>query len=143
LIPIGSDHGPAELVEPSPGRLVAPKPHGPLAPERVGPVLLAGHLPGNEEPLAQLPCALEDRAGGGGDLASTGRAHTEASARAPSRSGHMTLRADEALCPPQPLQVRRARLLVGEELAELEERAGIVNASSGLGTQRIDHGHSL
>jgi hypothetical protein len=49
----------------------------------------------------------------------------------------MTVRADEALRPSEPLQVRLARLLVGEELAELEERAGVVDAGSRRGRRRI------
>lgn len=48
-----------------------------------------------------------------------------------------------APCPPQALQVRHARLLVGEELAELEERAGVVDSGSGLGKRQIGHDHSL
>jgi len=93
--------------------------------------------------MAQLACALEERARGRGDLASTRRAHAEATVRAPGRGGHMALRADEAFCPPQALQVRHARQFVGKELAELDEGAGVVDASAGLAGQRIGHNHSL
>ena len=111
--------------------------------ERAGPVLLAGHLPGGEEPMAQLAGALENRARGRGDLASTRRAHAEATVRAPGRGSHVALRADEALGPPQALQVRDARQFVGEEFAELDESAGVIDASAGLAGQRIGHNHSV
>ncbi len=44
---------------------------------------------------------------------------------------------------PQALEVCYARRFVGEELAELDEGAGVVDASAGLAGQRIGHNHSL
>jgi hypothetical protein len=55
----------------------------------------------------------------------------------------MPIGAHEASRPSQALQVRHARLLVGKELAELDEVAGVIDASTGLGLGRFDHDHSI
>jgi len=51
--------------------------------------------------------------------------------------------ADEALRPSQTLQVRHTGLLVGEELAELDEGSRVVAASSGLNWPGFDRDRSL
>lgn len=142
-VPIGTDHRPPELMEPRPSRLVAPEPQDSSPAERAGPVLLARDLPGREQPAAQLARTLEDCPRGRGHLPSARGTHVEASLRAPGGGRYVALRADEALRPPQALQVRDARLLVGEELTELNEVPGLVDTSSGLGRRRVDHRHSL
>jgi len=53
VVSIRAHHRSAEFVEPSPRGLVAPQPQDALDPERIGTVLLAGDLPGSEEPQAK------------------------------------------------------------------------------------------
>lgn len=114
-----------------------------MDPKRTGSVLLAGYLPGREEPVPQLPGALEERPRGGGHLTSAGRTHVEATLQTPRGRGNVPLGADEALRPPQTLQVRHTGLLVGKELAELDEGPRVVAARSGLDWPGFDHDRSL
>ena len=130
-------------MEPCPGGLVAAEPKGALEAERAGPVLLAGDLPRAEEPVAQLARPLEERARGRGHLSSAHGTHVEATPRAPGGGSPVALRADKALRPAQALQVRHARLLVGKELAELDEGARIVDARSRLRWRRFGHTRNL
>jgi hypothetical protein len=79
---------------------------------------LAGNLPGPEEPVPQLARPREERPRRGGHLASAGGAHVEATLGTPRGGGSVALRADKALGPSQAFELRHARLVVGEELAD-------------------------
>jgi len=97
-------------------------------------------LPDENSLLLTLPLVASVAAR---DLSAACGTHVEAPIRAPGGGGHVALGTNEALRPPQALQIRHARLLVREEVIELDEVTGVVDASPGLGLQRVRHHHNL
>lgn len=143
LIPIGSDHRSAKLLQPCPGGLVAPQPESSLDAKGARTVFVAGDLPGRKKPRMKLTTALENRARRGGHLAVACRAHEEASRRPPRFGGRVPLRANESVAPPQTLQVRHACCVVREEPPEFDEGPRIVDSRLGLPELKIGHDHMI
>jgi hypothetical protein len=75
---VGSNHRPADLVQPSPGRLVAAEAHLPLQLGGGDPTLARGHQVDGEKPLGEAGLGLlEDGAGEQGMLLAAGHAFVD------------------------------------------------------------------
>lgn len=134
------NHRTAELVEPRPGGLIAVNTEHPLEGQGVGSVLVAGDLPGGDEPqLERLTGSLEDRSGR--DVCSAPALGIEGSPRrAPWLPSVAARRADKAVRPAQPLQEAFAGVFVREEPVERGQILRIIHARPETGC--IGWGHT-
>src|SRR6266496_2070245 len=127
-IPAGSNHRPAQFVEPRPGCLVATQPKHPLQAQGTDAVLLAGDEPHRQEPHPQrLARPLEDRAGRQRRFSSTCPAVKHPTRRYPRLPNRSASPANEPLRPTQPPDIVPASRLGAEPIIHLLERPRVIN----------------
>jgi hypothetical protein len=121
LLPLWTDHRPAQLVQHCPGRMVASQTQHPLESQGTDTALLIRHPPDRSEPEAQRKLAVfENGPSGEGNVPVAVPALPQIPAGSPSL-GMMAPGALKALRPAQPEQIAPTGFFGAEPMLEFEE----------------------
>ena len=143
VVSAGTDHGPSQLMQPSPGRPVATETKDALEAQGADAILLAGDKPHRQEPLPQrLMGVLEDRSCRHRNLPAATSTAQQTPRHFRRFVRHSAAWADEPARPAKPAEIRPASRFRGEPRFELLERRGVINSRLGR-RGGIDHAPTL
>ncbi len=132
LLPAGSDHCTAQLMEPTPSRLIASETEHALKPQCASSRFLTCQVPHRLKPHPQrFSRAVKNGAGSHGGLTLAFRAPQMIPGRYPS-AGPTTIGAFKAFAPPNPVQKSDTSRLGQKPLIEFLQCSRVVNTTDGM-----------